>query len=324
MIKRNPDDWSPFWTLPTITSFGHLFPNNYDGEFLDFWRAQLAGEPNQVVDLACGNGALTWICDEELNRGGGQTPVTGVDFSAIQPFKSLKRKQEDFPSINFIGNTLVETLPFADNSVDMIVSQYGVEYSDLSKTIPELARVLSPKGKIAFIMHDIESVILTGALRDMDDFRTVFNDIKMHDLGLELAVLYKTDKNMKRLQQSSEYKSLMSRIGQAAAKVSAIMRAQDRPNLLNQYVTTLNSAFEQSKNKKVKLDREQIVRGAIEALQRHIMRIEDLESAALSVAERDQLISLCEQEGLQVTENRVLNYSTQGNCGTAFAASVSS
>jgi ubiquinone/menaquinone biosynthesis C-methylase UbiE len=322
MKKLNPDDWSPFWTLPTITSFGHLFPDNYDGEFLDFWQGQLAGEPNQVVDLACGNGALTWICDEILNQGKQQISVTGVDFSSIQPFKVLKKKQEDFPCVSFIGNTAVENLPYEDNSVDLIVSQYGVEYSDLTKTIPELVRVLSPKGKIAFIMHDVESIILTGALKDLGSLKAVFHGIKMHDLGLELAALYKTDKNLKRLQQSREYQHLMSQIGQAAAKVNAIMRLQTKPDVLNKYVRVLNSAFEQPKNKKIKLDREKMVRGARDSLKRYIMRIEDLESAALSAAGRDELISLCEKQGLQVTENRALVYGTHGNCGTAFAAKM--
>jgi ubiquinone/menaquinone biosynthesis C-methylase UbiE len=323
MVQRNPDDWSPFWKLPTITSFGNLFPNNYDEEFLAFWRAQLKDGCNQVVDLACGNGALTWICDELLNDGELQTPVTGVDFSAIRPFKALKKNSEHFPAVRFIGNTLIESLPFEDNSIDLIVSQYGVEYSDLEKTIPELGRVLSPKGKIAFIMHDKESVILSGALSGMEGYRTVLNEIKVHDLGLELAALQRKDKNLKRLEQTREYQSLKTQIGQAMVKVNAILREQEDQNLLSKYLTTLNSAFEPPKNKKIKLDREKIICGARDSLAHHIMRIDDLESAALSKTGRDKLVALVEKEGMRVTENRVLEYKTEGNLGTAFAASMS-
>ncbi|MCK6371332.1 MAG: hypothetical protein L6Q83_08420, partial [Gammaproteobacteria bacterium] len=61
MKKLDIRYWGPFWRNPTITSFGKLFPDNYDGAMLEFWRRQVTADVADIVDLACGNGALTWI-----------------------------------------------------------------------------------------------------------------------------------------------------------------------------------------------------------------------------------------------------------------------
>lgn len=144
MSNPDPQDWTPYWRRPTLTSFGDIFPNNYDGSILEFWQRQLTGQLQHVVDVACGNGALTWIANSILNRDGNRTRVTGVDFADIDPFAALKRKPGRYPQVRFIGNTPAEQLPFADASVDLLISQYGIEYSDLSRSVPEAARVLVP------------------------------------------------------------------------------------------------------------------------------------------------------------------------------------
>ncbi len=67
MKQPDPQDWTRYWQRPTITSFGDMFPNNYDDTMLEFWQGQLTGELEHVVDVACGNGALSWIADDILN-----------------------------------------------------------------------------------------------------------------------------------------------------------------------------------------------------------------------------------------------------------------
>ena len=136
MQNSDPQDWTIFWKRSTTTSFPQIFPNNYDGSILEFWQRQLAGDFHHIVDVACGNGALTWVSNEILNNGPRKTNITGVDFADISPFKVLHRKKRDFPAIRFIGNTPAENLPFEDQSVDLVISQYGLEYTNPDKTIP--------------------------------------------------------------------------------------------------------------------------------------------------------------------------------------------
>lgn len=319
MKKSDPDDWSPFWRNSSITSLGDLFPENYDAEVLDFWREHLAGSPDHVVDLACGNGALTWICNSILNSAGNRTRITGVDFADIAPFKALKRKSADYPDIEFIGNTRIEQLPFPDGSVDLFISQFGLEYSDLLVTVPELGRKLSASGSVAFILHDQDSVIVKGATEHMQDFRIVLDKIRLHDLALELHSLHQKFDTPAQMQASPAFSSLMSRIKHSADAVDSIARHQPANSPLHLYVRRLNSAFGPLTKQRA-LDRQELITGARDSFAAHVKRIEELAAAALSGPGHERLISLLETEGMTITRNYKLAYRDVGNIGIAISA----
>jgi len=320
MKRLDPKDWSSFWKNQSITSFGNLFPQNYDGSILQFWQSQLDGDYEHVVDLACGNGALTWICDSILNATVQRTKVTGVDIAAIAPFQVLSRSPKDFPMITFIGNTPIEQLPFPDGSIDVFVSQYGLEYADLDRAIPELGRTLSPNGKVCFILHDRESTVIRGATEHLENFRTVLNDIRMHELAFELDRIHGKYRNPERRVASTEFQSVMQRIRAAAARVDDIARSHPESSPLHLYVRRLNSAFE-TRVRPNKRDRKKIITHARDSLASHIDRITDLHAAALSERGRERLVSLLDKEGLAIRDLFTLTYGSEPNIGTALVAS---
>ena len=319
MRRPEAQYWSPFWSNPTITSFGNLFPSNYDGLMLEFWKRQSCGDLQRVVDLACGNGALTWIANDLLNSGSGRTRITGVDLAAIDPFKALGRRAGDYPLVDFIGSTAIERLPFEEASIDLVISQYGVEYSDLDKTIPEIGRVLKASGKIGLILHDKESVIVKGAVQHLDDFKIVADDICLHDLLLDLDALRQADKNFKRLSQTVHYQSLQARINEDSYQIRLILRSHPPGSPVGPYLERLWKASEAVPGKKV-VSQRPLIEHARDSLRGHIERIEDLYAAALSVAEQEHLIALIKREGFTITDNEVLRYKDNDNFGTVLAA----
>lgn len=319
MKKLDPQDWSPFWKNRSITSFGELFPDNYDGPILDFWRTQLEGQPAHVVDLACGNGALTWICNDILNHDGKNSQITGVDFADISPFKVLRRKPEEFPAVRFIGNTPIERLPFPDRSVDLFVSQYGLEYANLEEAVPEIGRKISASGRLALILHDCESSIIRGATEHLDDLRRVAEDIRMHDMAFELDKLVQKHKNPARRATIPEFNSLLAQIRLASGRVDDMARHHPGNSPLHLYVRRLNMAFDQTK-KQSGADRKKLITQARDALLTHIRRVEDLSAAALSESGRERLVALLEAEGLQITGMFTLEYKQEKNIGTTLSA----
>lgn len=319
MKKLNPEDWSPFWKNRTITSFRETFPDNYDGAILDFWRAQLTGRPAHVVDLACGNGALTWICNEILNEGRVRSQITGVDFSDIAPFTVLERDPARYPAVRFIGNTPIENLPFAGGSIDFFVSQYGLEYADPDRAIREIGRTLSPTGRIAFILHDRNSTITRNVTEHLDDFRLVLDEIRMHDLAVELADLFRQYPDPETRARQARFTALMARIRQASGRVDGLRRHHPPNSPLHLYVQRLNAAFDESRRQS-DAQRRLLIAQARDGFTTHIRRVEDLRAASLTATDRDRLVSLLEAENLAVTALFTLAYGKEENIGTALCA----
>lgn len=148
--------WTDYWQQGHLTSFGEDLTGNYTGTLLFEWEkffSSIKSEPVKVVDIGTGNGALI---DIAVNTADCKTPhFFGVDFA------KLKVKSElEADNITFCPQTSAEKLPFEEGSVNIVVSQFGIEYSDLSQSVSETARVLAKGGEIRWIMHARESSIV--------------------------------------------------------------------------------------------------------------------------------------------------------------------
>ena len=78
---------------------------------------------------------------------GRELTLTGIDLADIDPARFLPEHRVDVAAARFIGNTAAESLPFADGSFDVVVSQYGLEYADLALALSEAVRVLASGGQ---------------------------------------------------------------------------------------------------------------------------------------------------------------------------------
>jgi SAM-dependent methyltransferase len=134
------------WGIPE--SALHLLPDDLEGR--------------DVVELGCGTAYVSsWLA----RRG---AKVTGVDNSPKQLETAARYQAEfglEFPLL--LGNA--ETLPFADSSFELAISEYGAcLWADPYRWIPEAARILRPGGQLIFLTN---GVILQLAVeeREADD-----------------------------------------------------------------------------------------------------------------------------------------------------------
>lgn len=104
-------------------------------------------EGARVLDVACGTGV---VAREMLKRVGPTGRVVGID-----PVPGmLEVAREIAPGVEWRqGNA--ESLPFADESFDAVVSQFGLMFfMDRSQAIREMLRVLASAGRFAVAVWD--------------------------------------------------------------------------------------------------------------------------------------------------------------------------
>lgn len=314
-----PADWERYWRSRWVTSFAEQFPDNYDGPIREFWQYQLQGHLDEVLDVACGNGALTWIADEILNHSGRTraTRITGIDSAAIDPFRALGKARTDHPNVRFIGNVAAETLPFPDRSVDLVMSQYGIEYTDIEKSIPEVGRVLKSPGRMAFIVHNAESSVVRDATMHLEAFRAVMQ-LRIHDFALDLFELGRRLRTPLERQTSPAFKALTTTLDDLTAQVRLIVKGHTHRSAIHKYMDELMQVFAYP-GARAGGGKERIV-AARDAFCAHVRKMEHMRAAALSDAKRERLVALVEESGYAVTEVRDVAYRHEKNIGTAIVA----
>ncbi len=310
------EHWGAFWSRGTVTTFGTEFVDNYDAEILDFWEAYFSCGLD-IVDLACGNGALTWLADDYYKKHAIDARITGVDIATIDPFKALSRKPEQFPGVSFIGNNSVESLPFEAASVDLVISQFGVEYSNLANTIPEVARILKPGGTVAFICHHSDSAIVKSGVSKNQAFELLQkHQIVSHFLALD--ELYSQHRVFTQFNNSSEYTRIMAAINKAFLYLKNDSQSLDESaaKVVANITQDLLALFPQTgsvKNKKR--------RPAIEAIEtmiaKSIERTNELLRAALTPEDQEDLLELLRLQGFTIQSCEAFSYQQMGFIGVS-------
>lgn len=105
------------------------------------------GKGERVLDVACGTGILA---REMLRRVGLRGRVAAIDAvpGMIEVAKQIA------PAVEWHEGK-AESLPFADDSFDVVVSQFGLMFfTDRTRAIQEMLRVLTSGGRFAVAVWD--------------------------------------------------------------------------------------------------------------------------------------------------------------------------
>ena len=106
------------------------------------------GPDKVVVDVGAGTGKLT-----------AQLLPTGARVVAIEPLERMRAAfVEELPEVDALAGT-AEALPLDDASADAIVAGQAFHWFDLSRALPEFARVLRPGGQLAAIWNELDTSV---------------------------------------------------------------------------------------------------------------------------------------------------------------------
>ena len=145
--------WSRYWASGALHSCATSYHDNYAGPIGEFWRSAFAtlAPGDSVLDIATGNGALPRLLLAE--RPETSIECDAVDLAQIAPAWLRDAEPTQRQRVRLHGGVAAESLPFPHDAFSLVVSQYGIEYADLSRAVPEVLRVLSPGGSIRLVVH---------------------------------------------------------------------------------------------------------------------------------------------------------------------------
>ena len=123
------------------------------------WCVAPTGRPVaelRVLDLGAGTGKLTALLAE-----------LGADVTAVEPDQAmLAELRRQLPSVRALPGP-AEAIPLADGSVDAVLCAQSMHWFDMSRALPEMARVLAPGGALGALWNsDDDRVGWVAGLRE--------------------------------------------------------------------------------------------------------------------------------------------------------------
>ena len=162
--KHYASSWESFWQGSTNSNQKNASMPCFGGQARNLqlnWEmllqpyADRAVSDDVVVDVAAGDGVVTYGLLQLLNKQ--VAPVRPQLFCTDYSLSACIDARARDSQIKSVCTT-AELLPFANESVDLVLSQFGIEYSGEPGFV-EAFRVLKPQGQFIAVCHIEEGII---------------------------------------------------------------------------------------------------------------------------------------------------------------------
>lgn len=278
------DVWSRYGRKGVGHSCSVDFSGNYSGALAEFWECQFAQAPDNaiIVDLGTGNGAIPLLAKAYAGKHARAFHLHGVDAAGIDPATSTDADNR-FDGIRFHPNTSMLALPFADHGIDLVCSQFAIEYVPWQEISTEIARVTALGGCIACVMHTTDSRIHATTIDQLASFDVLFaSGFLEHAMAMaRLLAVADTQTSRAALQQSQEAEQVRESLNAAAQQVVDRIEQAQVPLMLSRTIEMIGNILRSASGMG-----EQPAVDAIHAIERDLhdesYRLLHLREAALS------------------------------------------
>ncbi len=150
--------WTRFWASGALHSCSGSYADQYGDSVTEFWTACFKSLPlgSRILDIGTGNGVLPKLLINMKDRT--DFICDAIDLAEPKPVWFANISADMRARVHFHSHCSAEKLPFPDNTFDLVVSQWGLEYTDLSRSCEEILRVLKPSGIVQLVLHHPQAV----------------------------------------------------------------------------------------------------------------------------------------------------------------------
>lgn len=218
--------WRDFWQMDRPESCMAANPATRQ-QIADWWQTCFRELENgaRVLDVATGNGIVLRHAAAAAVDTGKRYSLVGIDLARIDPHRHLSDVPDDFRTVEFHGGVSTEKLPFDDESFDVVVSQYGLEYAALDEALAQVGRVLRPGGELRALCHSPDSEVV---IQNLDDVEQV--DLLLARGG----VIESMQQLVKRIGAGARVNPALRKLSQALQKAEAFCRSRPRSDIVNE------------------------------------------------------------------------------------------
>ncbi len=139
IVNRDPEVRGPYTAFAEVAGAYERGRPGYSDDAVHW----LAGfEPCDVVDLGAGTGKLTRAL-----------VGLGHRVTAVEPLDEMRAELEAIlPDVHAVAGS-AEAIPLPDSSADVVTSAQAFHWFDHDDALPEIVRVLRPRGRIALVWN---------------------------------------------------------------------------------------------------------------------------------------------------------------------------
>lgn len=320
MVKNlgETNSWSGYWARGIADScpehvslYNHFFRKLWQKELssiIDNRKSQALSNM-KILDVATGNGVLAKFFIETKIANAVQ--ITGIDKAKISPLKYSFFQEGAKHQVDFLSDISAENLPFEECSFDWVVSQFGIEYSELEQSISEVLRVLKNGGQWSFVCHFSESEIIKSNTKLLLFSKKLLSDLP---LFLRLKEQIKLECKIKQIEnkKSMSFKKTQQLIFETKLSVEKIIKQmlQTEGSERHFYQSAIFAAkeiYQLSQNLPLEVSIKKL-NFALTELQSSIMRLKELVNASLSESRLMEVKKLFTEGGSEILGISQLEY----------------
>lgn len=308
------EHWSDYWlSTNALNSFGEGSQSiGYGGLTKKYWKNSLSkvSSPNyKALDIGTGNGGLAILLLNVAKELSQNICIDAIDPADIKPptDNSSKNNTEIAKRITFYPKTYAENTGLPSNAYQLVVSQFGFEYSNKEKSLAEICRLLFEGGHFFALCHTKESSITQDSLNGLNVYTYLLKKSPLIptvelliDLGIKVIPQIGNDNWHKHPYRKILKKQINWIFSQAREKYNAAcyhLWIEDVYTAIYQVIDNLKKEYLNKINELLRLN--------VKSLDSHYKRLEEQVDSSLDERETNKLTLLCKSYFTHVDINKI-------------------